>query len=105
MVRWSIYLPSLPQLHEELGFTVVDIGCIVSGISFVGFGTAVIQGRMADKYGRVRILQLSCIAQGLGSICMAIFAAGLLSKEYRWIFTLARALCSGMKSGIFMCQA
>ena len=102
-VGWSCYAPTLPHLHSNLGFTEVHVGAIVSATSTVGLISALLVGKFSDKYGRVGVIKCSALIQGFGSFILALFALDVLSDPR--LFVATRAVCSGMKAGIFICQA
>lgn len=87
----SVFALALPQMMQQLGLTVADVGLPVAAnmIAF-GFG-ALLVGWVADRHGRQSGMVLTVVILGLGGLLSAI------SWDI-WSFTAFRFIC-GMGMG------
>lgn len=69
---WSICFPAFPRVHAGLKLTSTDIGTVAAISSLIMFMTGPLLGKASDKYGRVRLLQLSALGSGVGMLISSL---------------------------------
>ncbi len=98
MLSFSIVLPLLPYLADELGATVFQIGLLTAMYPIFQFIGAPILGRLSDRFGRKPILILSIAGTVVGFIVLA-------SARSLWILFISRALDGLTGGNISVAQA
>ena len=79
-----------PEIAEDLGLTLVQIGVIWGTVSFAGLFSGLVGGMLGDRFGTKRTLAVACVmlgiagasrglASGLGSLGVTVFLSGLVS--------------------------
>jgi len=98
MLSFSIVLPLLPYLANELGASRFQIGLLGAMYPIFQFIGAPILGRLSDRYGRRPILMISIAGTILGFIVLA-------TAQSLWILFLSRALDGITGGNISVAQA
>ncbi len=101
VLGFSLILPYLPYLAEDLGASPLVIGLILTTFSLFQFVSAPIMGRLSDYYGRKPLLILSQISTFLSFVILGfantvaiIFLSRIVDGLLGSNFTIAQAYLS-----------
>ena len=72
-LQFTLIIPSLPDLPARLGVSADDASWLVTATLLTSAVSTPIVARMADMYGKRKMLILSLVAMVLGSVICAVF--------------------------------
>jgi MFS transporter, DHA1 family, tetracycline resistance protein len=98
LLGFTLVLPSLPFRVSDLGGDAFWLGVVLTSYSLCQAIAAPVLGRLADRYGRRRLLLLS-LAGSAGSLALMGLAGAL------WLLLVARALAGLCGGSIGVAQA
>lgn len=85
-LQFTLMVPALPSMPEVLDVSVSDASWVVTITLLTGTVVTPILARLADLHGRKRMLLLSMITLGVGSLIAAVWASNF------WLVLLGRAM-------------
>lgn len=98
ILGFSLILPFLPLMAQDLGLNELQIGLILTVFSFFQFFSAPILGRLSDFYGRKFLLVISQISTALSFVILG-FANSL------WMLLFSRTVDGAVGSNYTISQA
>ena len=105
VLGFSLILPFLPYLAQDLGATPFTVGLILTSFSLLQLVSAPIMGRLSDRFGRKPLLLVSQLATALSFFILAfakslplIFLSRFVDGAFGSNFTIGQAVLSDLST-------
>ena len=72
VLAFSVILPALPDLADELGVSRGQIGLVQGAVALPGIFLAALIGYLADRHGRRQVIRLSLLIFGGALVVIAL---------------------------------